>query len=336
MWKSPFKLAKSGILGMNRRNLSYIGRYNKRHLYPLVDNKLKSKLLAQENGINVPKLIAVIREQHEISEAGNLLKNLNGFAIKPSKGSGGKGILIVKSVEDGVFIKSSGQALQCEQIERHLSNILAGLHSLGGSPDAAIIETLIRPAPLLTDISFQGVPDIRIIVFCGYPVMAMIRCATSASDGKANLHQGAVGIGLNIHDGKAIAAIQFEQPLSHHPDTKASLHAVQIPDWDICLNMAARCYDMTNLGYIGVDLVLDEHSGPTLLELNARPGLAIQVANQQGLLPRLRLIEAEKKNRRNAEERVAFSREHFNKLPIIPVQLKPVDPEAVTTMEQDN
>ncbi len=335
MWKSPFKLAKSGILGMNQRNLSYIGRYNKRHLFPLVDNKLKSKLLAQENNINVPELIAVIHEQHQINQVGELLKTLNGFAIKPSKGSGGKGILIIKAVEDGTFIKSSGQPLQIEQIERHLSNILAGLHSLGGSPDAAIIETLINPAPLLTDISFQGVPDIRIIVFCGYPVMAMIRCATSASDGKANLHQGAVGIGLNIHDGKAIAAIQFEEPLSHHPDTQASLHAVQIPDWDICLNMAARCYDMTNLGYMGVDLVLDEHSGPTLLELNARPGLAIQVANQQGLLPRLRLIESEKKNRRNAEERVAFSREHFNKLPVIPVTLKPVNSEAAVGEEQN-
>lgn len=315
MWKSPLQLSRSGVLGMNRRNLSYIGRYNPRHLFPLVDNKLKSKLLAQENHINVPELIAVINEQHEIAEARQLLHTLSGFAIKPSKGSGGKGILIIKAIEDGLFIKSSGQALTIDQIERHLSNILAGLHSLGGAADSAIIEALINPAQLLSNISFQGVPDIRIIVFCGYPVMAMIRCATSTSDGKANLHQGAVGIGLNINDGRALSAIQFEQPVSHHPDTQAALNTLQIPDWDNFLLMAARCYDMTNLGYIGVDLVLDEHTGPTLLELNARPGLAIQVANQQGLVPRLRLIESELHTRRNPSQRVAFSRKHFNVFP---------------------
>ncbi len=312
MWKSPEQLNTKGVLGMNRRNLAYIGRYNKRHLFPLVDNKLKSKLLAQENSINVPQLIGVITEQHEITTIGKLLQNLNGFAIKPSKGSGGKGILVIKGQSQKGFIKSSGQLIGYEDIKRHLSNILAGLHSLGGSPDSAVIESLIKPAPMLEGISFQGVPDIRIVVFSGYPVMAMIRCATSDSDGKANLHQGAVGIGLNIRDGRALSAIQFEQPLTHHPDTHKPLYEVQIPHWDDFLLMAARCYEMTGLGYMGADLVLDENSGPMLLELNARPGLAIQVANQQGLLPRLQMVEKQLNKRLKADARVAFCQEHFH------------------------
>ncbi|MEE0890795.1 MAG: sugar-transfer associated ATP-grasp domain-containing protein, partial [Succinivibrio sp.] len=78
------------------------------------------------------------------------------------------------------------------------------------------------------------------------------------------------------------------------------------------LELAASCYDMSGLGYIGTDIVLDRDKGPMLLELNARPGLAIQICNNAGLLPRLRLIEAmTKKHRLSIEQRVAFSMQHF-------------------------
>jgi len=39
--------------------------------------------------------------------------------------------------------------------------------------------------------------------------------------------------------------------------------------------------------------VLDAALGPVVLEANARPGLAIQIANRCGLLPRLKLIDAQ-------------------------------------------
>ena len=42
-WTTPSKLRRQGILGMNSRNVDFIGRSNDRHLYPLVDNKLKTK-----------------------------------------------------------------------------------------------------------------------------------------------------------------------------------------------------------------------------------------------------------------------------------------------------
>jgi glutathione synthase/RimK-type ligase-like ATP-grasp enzyme len=57
------------------------------------------------------------------------------------------------------------------------------------------------------------------------------------------------------------------------------------------LYIAARTLDMTGLGFLGVDMVIDQKRGPLLLELNARPGLQIQVANQKGLLKRLDLID---------------------------------------------
>ncbi|WP_372972983.1 alpha-L-glutamate ligase-like protein [Marinobacter sp.] len=310
-WISPFRLRKAGILGMNERNVSYIARYNDRRAYPLVDNKLKTKLLAEEFDIKTPRLRQVVRQQHEISHFSDMAVDLEGFAIKPSKGSGGKGITVIQRREGDQYVKASGAHITLGYLERHLSNILAGLYSLGGTPDVAIVEDLVRPTALLSKFSFQGVPDIRIVVFQGYPVMAMLRLSTKASDGKANLHQGAVGVGLDIGSGDALNAVQFNRQILLHPDTGLPVSDIHLDDWDTMLVMAARCYEATGLGYIGVDLVLDEVEGPLLLELNARPGLAIQMANGKGLLPRLRNIEALKRPHFTPEKRAAYAMTTF-------------------------
>jgi alpha-L-glutamate ligase-like protein len=156
------------------------------------------------------------------------------------------------------------------------------------------------------------VPDIRLIVFKGYPVMGMLRLATKESDGKANLHQGAVGVGLDIATGRSIAAVQFNRPIHRHPDTGHTLSNIEVPHWRQLLSLAARCYEVTRLGYLGADIVLDVTRGPLLLELNARPGLTIQVANDRGLLPRLRHVESlDELQHFTVDERVDYSIEHF-------------------------
>ncbi|MDK2778631.1 MAG: alpha-L-glutamate ligase-like protein [Pseudomonadota bacterium] len=313
MFITPWRLKERGILGMNQRNIRYISRYNPRRLYPLVDNKLKTKLLAQSAGITTPGLIGTITSQHGVSHLPELLDGVTGFAIKPAKGSGGKGILVLSRQADGTLIKNSGALVELADLQRHASNILAGLYSLGGSPDNVIIEELIEFDPQLDGFSFEGVPDIRVIVCRGYPVMAMMRLSTRSSDGKANLHQGAVGVGLDIATGRPLNAVQNGNPVRIHPDTGADLTALQIPQWDTLLELAARCYEVTGLGYLGTDMVLDRRYGPMLLELNARPGLTIQVANNTGLLPRLRKIDALSGAdiALPAAERVARSREWF-------------------------
>lgn len=310
-WISPFKLDRLGMLNMNRRNVDYISRYNNRTSYPLVDNKLKTKLAVAEYGVSTPKLLQVVRRQHEISGFREMADGMNGFAVKPAKGSGGKGITIISGRDGDEFIKASGVKVPLSYLERHLSNILAGLYSLAGTPDVAIVEDLVESIPSLARYSFQGVPDIRIVVFQGYPVMAMLRLATRASDGKANLHQGAVGVGLNIANGHGLNAVQFNRPVSTHPDVGLALKNIVIEDWGQMLAMAAKCYEATGLGYMGVDLVVDVKKGPLLLELNARPGLAIQMANGCGLLPRLRQIEALRKPHFTPEERAAFAMDCF-------------------------
>ena len=312
-WISPRKLRKLGILNMNRRNVDYISRYNERESYPLVDNKLKTKLAVSEYGVKTPELLQVVRQQHEISHFREIADGLAGFAIKPAKGSGGKGITVITWRYGYDYVKASGARISVAMLERHLTNILAGLYSLAGTPDVAIVEDLVQPTPSLARYSFQGVPDIRIIIFQGYPVMAMLRLATKDSDGKANLHQGAVGVGLDVGTGRSLNAVQFNRPIKLHPDTGLALENIQIDSWEDMLEMASRCYEATGLGYMGVDLVVDAYKGPLLLELNARPGLAIQMANGEGLLPRLRNIEALKRPHFSPRERVQYAMGAFGK-----------------------
>ncbi|TDG13415.1 alpha-L-glutamate ligase-like protein [Seongchinamella unica] len=287
LFRSPAALRRMGVLGMNERNVGYIGRYNPRRNYPLVDNKLLTKSRAQSRAIPVPQLYAVVEYQHQVARSNELLVPYQGFVIKPAQGSGGRGILVVQGRRGDNYLKASGMEISPDEVARHISNILAGLHSLGGRNDTAMVEALIDFDPCLAKFSYEGVPDIRVIAFRGVPVMAMMRCATHASDGKANLHQGAVGVGLDIATGSALRAVQHGQLVDAHPDTGASFDSLQIPHWERVLDLAASCVEMTGLQYLGADIVLDRQQGPVLLELNARPGLAIQVANQAGLRDRL-------------------------------------------------
>jgi len=310
----PSKLRERGIIGMNGRNITMIARLNPRHLYPRVDDKLKTKILAREAGISVPDLIGVVRYQHHIKQLPEHLAAQPGFVIKPAKGSGGKGILVITDRDGDDYIKPSGEKIPFGEVRRHCSNILSGLYSLGGMPDVAMVESLVKFSDVFSRFSYQGVPDVRVIVYRGYPIMAMMRLSSAESDGKANLHQGAVGVGIDIGSGHAVLAVQHGRPVTHHPDTGALLDELVVPHWEHVLTLGARSFEITELGYLGADVVLDREDGPLILELNARPGLAIQVANGEGLQGRVNSIEAHMRDCPHSEtpaQRVAFSREKF-------------------------
>lgn len=310
---NPFRLHESGTLGMNARNHSFIQAYNPRKYYPRVDDKLKTKLLTKRLGLTSPRLIGVVRLNRQIRDVPLLLKDETEFVIKPTNGSGGKGILvIVGRGENGEYIKPSGEMLDDADLFRHIANMLSGLYSLGGQPDCAMIEQYIHFTDAFEGYSFQGVPDVRVIVFHGYPVMAMMRCSTADSDGRANLHQGAVGVGIDLVTGQACQAVQYNLPVTSHPDTGKVFADLAIPEWDEHLLLATRCYEMTRLGYFGADIVLDQNLGPMILELNARPGLSIQIANGVGLLPRLKHIETlDNEFPPPPAERVAYAKSVF-------------------------
>lgn len=307
MFANPFKLRKLGVLGMNERNINFIGKYNSRKNFPLVDNKLKTKQIALEHNIAVPQLLGYIEFQADIKNFQALIEHENAFVIKPAQGSGGKGILVIKKVGEE-FVKPCGEVVSSSDIRRHISNILSGLYSLGGRNDIAVFEKMVIFDEVFEGFSFEGVPDIRVIVYRGFPAFAMMRLSTSISEGKANLHQGAVGVGLDIATGEAISAVQFNRPLTHHPDTQKKLDELVVPFWDEILRLSAKCYEMTEMGYLGADIVIDKYRGPLVLELNARPGLAIQIANDSGLLNRFKQIDEVVQIHKTLHSRIKFSK----------------------------
>jgi alpha-L-glutamate ligase-like protein len=237
-------------------------------------------------------LYAVIEIEHQIDWLPELLAPYEEFVVKPAHGSGGEGILVVVGKVNGRYRKANGTLAGEGELGHHISNILSGMYSLGGLPDCALIEYRVDFDPVFDGVSYQGVPDIRTVVFRGVPVQAMIRLPTRMSDGRANLHQGAVGAGIGLASGVTCCGVWHENRVSHHPDTGGAIAGLAIPHWDQILALTARCYDLAGLGYIGVDIVLDRTLGPLMLEINARPGLSIQLANEQGLLPRLRSLQA--------------------------------------------
>jgi alpha-L-glutamate ligase-like protein len=176
-----------------------------------------------------------------------------------------------------------------------------------------LIEYRVRPARVMTEMSYQGAPDIRIVMLHGYPVMAMLRAATRESDGRANLHQGAIGIGIDIDSGKTVRAVHHGRPVTRHPDMDRDLIGIQMPEWDKILDIAVTCQEMTGLGYLGVDLMIDETLGPLMIEVNARPGLAIQMANGVGLMRRLEPVVEQHRLHPGADhsEKIEFSRKRF-------------------------
>jgi alpha-L-glutamate ligase-like protein len=285
------RLRELGVMGLNERNADFILPYNPRKNFPLVDNKCRTKALAMEAGIPVPQLYGVVEIVHQIEQMSELLAPYEDFVIKPAHGTGGEGILIVTGRQNGRYRMASGALADNDELGHHVSNILGGMYSLGGLPDSALIEYRVKFDPIFEHISFQGVPDIRTLVFRGVPVLAMVRLPTRVSDGKANLHQGAVGVGIDIASGRTFSGVWHESPIELHPDTGGTLAGREIPQWEDILCLTARCHDLVGLGFIGVDIVLDEELGPMMLEINARPGLNIQLANKVGLLSRLRYIE---------------------------------------------
>ncbi|EIK52522.1 glutathione synthase/30S ribosomal protein S6 modification protein [Stutzerimonas stutzeri TS44] len=317
-WKA---LEAKGIMGINRRNADYVLKYNKRHLYPIVDDKIITKERAIAAGIDVPQMYGVIETEKDIEKLKEIVRDHHDFVVKPAQGAGGDGILVIADRFEGRYKTVSGKMLSHDEIEHQISNILTGLYSLGGHRDRALIEYRVTPDPIFKSISYEGVPDIRIIVLMGYPVMAMLRLPTRQSGGKANLHQGAIGVGVDLATGITLRGTWLNNKITKHPDTGNAVDGVQLPNWDGFMRLAAGCYELCGLGYIGVDMVLDVEKGPLILELNARPGLNIQIANDCGLTHRAhavetRLVELKEKGiQETPEERVKFSQELFGHVP---------------------
>jgi len=291
------------ILGLNRRNQYYIRRLNPRKGKRIADNKLLTKKVLAQLNIKTPEVYKVIRHRSQVPfiDWDSLPKS---FVLKPNRGSAGAGILVFYGKKKGqkAWIRPNGQIMTSSDISRHVEKILEGRFSMGGRKDIAIFEQRVVNHPILKPYCYKGIPDIRLIVFNNVPVMAMIRLPTKRSDGKANLHAGGICAGIDMASGVTTVAMQMKSG-SFQEDTyedveftydtaeELPLSGLKIPFWDEILEIGIKCQQASGLGYVGVDIALDRSKGPVVFELNVRPGLGIQTANNAGLRSRLERIE---------------------------------------------
>lgn len=276
-------------MGINERNIRLIFDHNQRAHYKLADDKILCKSILEKHQIATAISYGTASLIGEIGRLWESVCHHSSLVIKPAKGAGGNGILILRK-RGGAWYKGS-QLISEGQICTHMAQIIMGMYGFGHS-DSVLIEECIEPHPFFLEIYPDGVPDFRIILLQDQAIMAMLRMPTHASDGKANLHQGGLGIGIDLKGGTLQYAFDGKGFVETHPDTGARIYQRNIPFWPEMLAVARRTSEVFPLDYLGVDIILDREKGPMVMEINVRPGLAIQLANRQGLKQTLKLLKS--------------------------------------------
>lgn len=281
----------SSILGLNSRASLFTGKYNNRKAKNIANSKIQTAKIMRINSIPTPQIIHKFKKYDDINTFDwNTLPDR--FAIKPSRGLGGDGIIVIKKkLKNGNFLTTSRDEKTIEDFKLQVIDILEGAYSMNSEPDVAFIQEYVGRHTAFRKMSYRGTPDIRIIVFNKIPVMAMLRLPTKESGGRANLHQGALGLGIDLATGITTKAIQYNKQIFFKPDTTKKLNGVKIPFWNIILETAVKAQIVSGLGYAGVDIVLHPEKGPMVIELNSQPGLSIQLANMEGLKRRLERVD---------------------------------------------
>jgi alpha-L-glutamate ligase-like protein len=281
-------LRRAEVYGINRRNLGLVYPNNPRRNYPWADDKLLAKEAFRAKGVPSPETLAVCDGLYAVPGVVEALRGRSRFVAKPANGSGGGGILVAGEwdAERQAWRKAGGGEVTPLQLARHLADVVFGVHS-NQLEDRAFVEERVEPHPLFAALWADGLCDVRVIVLRGRPVMSMIRVPTAESGGRANLHQGGLGIAVDLETGRTFRALHRGRAVERHPESDAPLVGLVVPSWPEVLDVARRAALAVPLGYLGVDVVVDREKGPLVLEINARPGLEIQNVNGHGLGPAL-------------------------------------------------
>lgn len=291
------------VLGLNSRNHLYTSVYNSKRGKTTANSKLLTKKTLREAKVRVPETYAVIKSM-ETLENFDFLTLPTDFVVKPNNGLGGQGIVVIEKRGEfaGEWIDSTGELWRVADLRLHMADILAGQYSMDDVSDIAYIEERVRVHPVFEKYSYHGTPDIRVIVFNKIPIMSYVRLPTEESGGRANLFQGAAAVGIDIATGITTYGVHHAKPVEFFPDTRRKLANIQIPQWEEILETAISASDAIGLGYMASDIVLQpassvhgktesEKSTPMILEVNAQPGLKIQIANRAGLRERLMRVK---------------------------------------------
>lgn len=303
------------VLGLNSRNHLYTSRYNTRGGKTIANNKLLTKETLERAKVRVPKTYVKIAGSESL-EKFDFLTLPEDFVVKPNNGLGGEGIVVIekRGVYAGEWVDSQGETWTIADLKMHVGDILSGRYSMDDQPDMAYIEERVRVHPVFEKYSYHGTPDIRVVVFNQIPIMSYVRLPTEESGGRANLFQGAAAAGIDIATGITTYGVHHGKPVDVFPGTRRKLAGILIPQWEEILETAIAASKAIGLGYMAADIVLqsdargvtgnDSHKRemlggkvtegaavPMILEVNAQPGLKIQIANRAGLRDRLSRVQ---------------------------------------------
>ena len=106
--------------------------------------------------MKVPELYGLLNTQYELRRLDKVLEGRESFAIKPSRGSGGNGILVIQRKFGERYYKVDGSVYSLADIKYHCSKIISGMYSLGGLPDKAIIEACVEFDPVFFAYQLSG------------------------------------------------------------------------------------------------------------------------------------------------------------------------------------
>lgn len=274
---------RAPVLGLNRRN-AHIARVNDRRPIWLAKDKLATKERLEGEGIPTAPTLAVLPNARAV-RAFDWDTLPDQWVMKPARGSRGLGVWVVTGASgEGRHRRwhVGGRRLRRSQLRRAASSIVYGDAS-DTEDDVAMIEPLLRSPGALAEVADVGLPDIRIVCDGALPLLAMMRIPTHASGGRGNLHQGGVGAAVDMVSGRVTRTLLDGRAGAFHPDTGHPIVGLQIPNWSSIVSMSTRCAAATELGYVGVDVVVDERYGPLVLEVNSHPGLEIQNVAKRGL-----------------------------------------------------
>ena len=278
------------LLGQNARNLLYIKWHNTKIAKKLADSKLKTKEFLKANNIATPETYFVLSSHEEINDS--IFEKLNPpFVVKPNGGFGGKWILVIdKTDASWNYITNSWKVYSKEALKKHFLEIIDWFYSLSWNRDKAIIEKKIELDEEIELLGKYWLPDIRVIVFNMVPVMAMLRVPTKESKWKANLHAWACWVGIDIWTWKLTFITYKWKTIKSIPGIW-DVRWLKIPHWEKILELSVKTQQVTKIGYIGCDIVIDKEDWPLVLEVNIRPWLEVQLANMAPLKDRLKKVE---------------------------------------------
>jgi hypothetical protein len=256
----------------------------------LLNDKLVMHRLLTNHGDYLPELFGVVEGSAFTPEpsckADTLIELLRhrrhadpggGVVIKPSRGSEGRDVRIVRFHQDA-FCSVDGRSCSEREVHERLWD--------GAGSDPQIVTALVRNAEYARTLYPHTSNTIRILMMrdakTGEPFVAAAvhRIGVEKSRPVDNFSAGGLAAEVDADSGVLSAACAKPvngriQRFSSHPGTEATIEGIEVPGWSSMKDgLKDILRNIPGIKYVGWDIVMKK-KGFKILEGNSRPGMRI-------------------------------------------------------------